>query len=439
MRTENNLRAALRVLERETPDAKTVLRHVTERTSAGMAGSALRPGRRLMAAAAAAAAVAAVVTGLAVAASLLGAGSRQPGGTSPLGPGVPRFYVEALKIDPLEVHDTATGQVVATINPPNGTFFDGQVVALAGDRTFLTAASPGSIATDLNPCVTRFYEFHLNDAGQPGPLIPLQITIPGHPDVSNNLSVTPDGRMIAYATDLGCRPIAGSSLEIGVINLATRQVRSWTLRQRTSDSVLYSVALSADGRQLVFSQGSFPQAGPSTTVARILPTSAPAGSFDQRSTVVSPAADWAALSADGRLLYACSRPMLGVLAGGRTTGSVTYYIETIASGRQQVIASWPPQQYPICGASLDTSGRYLLIQLVKDQPVKTICSGIPMPTRSAPVSRPTPRGSSVQFNCVSLEPNRLVLVDLRTGQLRNLRHGGPLPVMYGGISESIAW
>ena len=140
------------------------------------------------------------------------------------------------------------------------------------------------------------------------------------------------------------------------VNLATRQVRSWTLRDRTGSSVLYSVALSADGRQLVFSQGSFPAAGPSTMVARILPTGAPAGSFDQRSTVVSPAAEWAALSADGRVLYTCSKPLLGVLAGGRTTGGVTYSVDSIANGRHQVIASWPPQQYPICGASLDTSG-----------------------------------------------------------------------------------
>jgi hypothetical protein len=387
---------------------------------------------------AAAAAVTAVVTGLAVAASLLGAGSRQPDGTSPLGPGVPRFYVEALKIDPLRVYDTATGQVVATIQAPKGTLFDGQVVALSGDRTFLTAASPGSVRTDLGPCITRLYEFQLNDAGQPGPLIPLHITVPGKPDVSNSLSVTPDGRMIAYSTDLGCQAIPGSWLEIGVINLATRQVRSWTLRQRTSFSVIYSVALSADGRQLVFSQGSFPPTGPSTKVARILPASAPAGSLDQRSTVVSPSADWAAFSADGRMLYACSTPMLGVLGGGRTTGSVTYYIDSIASGRRHVIASWPPTSQTICGASLDTSGRHLLIQLGNPPPVNR-CSGSAIPTGAAPVSRPSPRSSPVYFDCVISEPNRLVLVDLRTGQLRNLRHGGPVPGLYWEIAESIAW
>jgi hypothetical protein len=401
---------------------------------------------------AAAAAVTAVVTGLAVTVSLLGTGSRQPGGTPSLGPGVPLFYVEALKINPLEVYDTATGQVVATIQAPKGTFFDGQVAALAGDRTFLTAATPGSLSTDLNPCVSRLYEFQLNDAGQPGPLIPLHITVPGWLDGSNSLSVTPDGRMIAYATDLGCRPIAGSSLEIGVINLVTRQVRSWTLRQQTGMDVIYSVALSADGRQLVFSQGSFPATAPSTTVVRILPTSAPPGSFDQRSTVVPRSADgsWAALNADGGLLYMCSRPMLGVLAGGRSTGAVTYSIESIAGGLQHVIASWSPQQYPICGASLDTSGRYLLIQLVKQAPVN-VCSGSAMPTGAAPASRrtpgaaakaasrPTPGISSVQVNCTVSEQNRLVLVDLRTGQLRNLRRSGPSPGMYAGIPASIAW
>jgi hypothetical protein len=419
---ENDLRAALRHAEqavREPQDlAERLIRRTTQRCAPRRVPlfiQATRPARRRarprrtrpLIPLAAAAAVVAVVTGLAIAASLLGASNRQPGGTSPLWPGVPRFYVEALKINPLEVYDTATGQVVATIQAPKGTLFDGQVVALAGDRTFLTAASPGSLSTDLGPCITRLYKFQLNDAGQPGPLIPLPITVPGEPDVSNSLSVTPDGRMIAYATDLGCRPIAGSWLEIGVINLATRRVRSWTLRQQSGGDVIYSAALSADGRELVFSEGSFPSTGPATTVARILPTSAPPGSFDQRSTVVPGSADWSwvALNADGGLLYACSRPLLGVLAGGRTTGATTYSIDSIASSRRQVIASWPPQQYPICGASLDTSGRYLLIQLVKQ----------------------------------ASEPNRLVLVDLRTGQLRNIRRGGPSPGIYGGIAASIAW
>jgi hypothetical protein len=71
--SEENLRAALRVLEREAPDAETVLRHVSERTSLGMAGRARRPGRRLVAGVAAAAAVIAI----AVAAALV---TTQPGG-----------------------------------------------------------------------------------------------------------------------------------------------------------------------------------------------------------------------------------------------------------------------------------------------------------------------------------------------------------------------
>src|SRR5260370_577141 len=57
MRTEDDLRSALRLPERETPSAETVLRRLTERTGAGRAGPARPPGRRLMAGAAAAAAV----------------------------------------------------------------------------------------------------------------------------------------------------------------------------------------------------------------------------------------------------------------------------------------------------------------------------------------------------------------------------------------------
>jgi hypothetical protein len=95
---------------------------------------------------------------------------------------VPRFYVEARAYSTesaLQVYQAATGRVVAIIKPPSGMHFDNQVVATARDHTFLTAASPGPGLGSPKRCVTQFYSFQLNDAGQPGPLIPLHITVPG--------------------------------------------------------------------------------------------------------------------------------------------------------------------------------------------------------------------------------------------------------------------
>jgi hypothetical protein len=390
--------------------------------------------RRLLIPLAAAVAVTAVVTGLALTGSLLGAGDRQHA-TSELGPDVPRFYVQAapaqvsreaasLGLDPLHVYDTATGKVVSTIHAPKGTLLSGNVVALADDRTFLTAAYPGSVQTDLIPpgqCLTHLYEFHLSDAGEPTPLSQLPITIPGQ---LTSLSVTPDGRMIAYATELSCAPTSGTRAQIGVINVTTHQARSWPMRLLSDFSIVENVALSADGRELAFSER-FLTANADTRVARILPTNALAGSYDERSTVMPRSADtmWAAPSADGASVYTCSFPN-SKYGLGRSSGRVTYRINSIASGRRQVLVSFPAQRYPICGASLDTSGRYLLIQLTQGQP--TCPQGV----------TPAETASSV---CENRPQNRLVVEDLHTGRVTDLPHGGPSLGPLWGSPASIAW
>jgi len=348
---------------------------------------------------AAAAAVTAIVTALAVASPLIGSRNGHRAGTPALPPGVPRFYVEARAYSTesaLQVYQTVTGKVVAIIKPPSGMYFDNQVVASARDHTFVTAASPGSGLGSPKRCVTQFYSFQLNDAGQPGPLIPLHITVPGEEvGRANTISVTPDGRRIAYATDFGyCPGLARVPAEVGVISVPTRQVRFWTLGQQDIPAV-FGVALSADGSQLAITR--FAQLNSHsrslTFAAQILPTSAPPGPVDQLGRVVFPSAFWVALNADGRLLYACHP------APGRR-GGVAYEVYSIASGQRQVIASFPSHASALCGASLDPSGRYLLIQLIPS--------------------------------------DRLVVVDLRTRQRRYLPPGHSL-LNYGGWPRSIAW
>jgi hypothetical protein len=376
---------------------------------------------------AAAGAVAVIVVGLAVAAPLLRPASRQgtgqDGGNAGAAPGpapaMPPFVVDAPggfnpSIDStLRVYAIATGAVVGTVSPPPGTMFS-EVAALAGGRTFVAAAS-----AITGQCRAALYEFSLNGQGQPGPLTSLHVTVPGEFNQGNDLSVTPDGRTIAYATALpGCyydpsgggNPPSDNPGEIGVINLATGQSRTWA----TSSSFTTSLALSADGRQLAFTQWNFASA-PLTgtaqpsgqlaagTVIRILPTSAPAGSADQYSTIVSqPAvAAWAALSDDATSLYAC------VVPAGASLGSATvkYYAENLADGRQQLLASFPGQQQGVCAASPDTSGSYLLIQLMNASDDNG--------------------------------PPRLAVISLRTGVLTSLPVGDFVGL--AGTTASMAW
>jgi hypothetical protein len=379
---EDRLRDAFRA------DAETV----RPQTIPGPPARPVRPGRRALRRAgsplaravaplAAAAAVAAVAVGVGLAAALLpGHGHPGPGasGSSPsrlrgltghpvspdatggpvpspvLGPaasrgvltsppasGTPRFYVTVSiapgGADSLVVRDTATGKIVSRLDPPSGTVFK-TVAAPAGDRTFVTPVASSS------GCTSQLYQFQLSSQGQPGPLVPLHITVPGNYSEFGDLAVTPDGRTIAYATYLCGRGVG----EVGVIKLATGHVTVWT----TSGPLLPAgLSLSADGSLLAYDM---------LPGARILNTSAPPGPLPERSQIVSRTAGWAALAGNGASLYLCTTSPSGLAASSR--GTVTYGSDSIATGHQQVIARWPGLPYPQCWASLDPSGQYLLVQ-----------------------------------------------------------------------------
>jgi hypothetical protein len=112
------------------------------------------------------------------------------------------------------------------------------VAAPAGDSTFVTAVAQG------NACTSQLYQFQLNRRGQPGPLMPLHITVPGNYSEFGDLAVTPDGRTIAYATYL-----CDGAGEVGVINLATGHVGVWTTSGPLQPAGL---SLSADGSRLSY-------------------------------------------------------------------------------------------------------------------------------------------------------------------------------------------
>lgn len=115
----------------------------------------------------------------------------------------------------LVVRDTATGKIAGRLSPPSGAVFKA-VAAPADDSTFVTAVALG------NACTSELYQFRLNRQGQPGPLVPLHITVPGNYSEAGDLAITSDGRTIAYATYLCGRGVG----EVGVINLAAGHVRA---------------------------------------------------------------------------------------------------------------------------------------------------------------------------------------------------------------------
>ncbi len=305
-------------------------------------------------------------------------------------PGAPRFYVTVYNapagpVNYLVVRHSTTGQVTVRTNPPAGGFFAG-IAAPAGDRTFVTAVESNS------GCTSQLYWFRLNDQGQPGPLVPLHITVPGTYSQTGDLAITPDGRTIGYSTYL-----CDGEGEVGVIQLATRQVRVWGSGFAQAPM---NLSLSADGRWLgfiMFAEGTRAPGG-----AMILPTSAPAGSLAKHSRVVSRTATWSALSGDGATLYDCWVSPNGNQPA-RTVGTLTYGTVSLADGTQHVIASWPDVPTPQCYASLDPAGNYLLVQFPT-----------PVPNTSGGWVRPA-------------------ILNLRTGRLTGIH----APAFYGPLD--IAW
>ncbi len=222
MRTEDDLRSALRLLERETPSAETVLRRVTERTGAGRAGHGRPPGRRLMAGAAAAAAVIAI----AVAAALVATLPQGHGRASPQDAlrSVPRYYMALVPAGPgsyvaqyAVVRDTVTGRTLASVRPPRPYLTFIGLTGAADDRTFvLTAQSTlsGSL-TSRN----KFYYARFNPADDAVTMTPL--ALPGLP-FSNNLNgaaLSPDGTRLAVASQNGAAQIAVYSLPSGAVRV----------------------------------------------------------------------------------------------------------------------------------------------------------------------------------------------------------------------------
>jgi len=254
----------------------------------------------------------------------------------------PRFYV-TFGGGPLVVRGTATGAITGKVGAPARSGGFGTIAAPAGDRTFLAAV----LSSQANTCLSQLYQFQLDSQGRPGPLTPLNITIPGSFSELGTLAVTPDGSTIAYSTTL-CGTSQG---EVGVIRLATRQVRIWTTY---GDNSTWGLSLSSDGRQIAFGQ--------EFGGAWVLSTSAAPGPVSQRARLVSRTAGWAALAADGASLDLCRVAGSSSAPRAPRRGTVTYAADSLATGQQQVIASWADRPYPQCWASLDPSGQYLLVQ-----------------------------------------------------------------------------
>jgi hypothetical protein len=262
---ENRLREAFRA------DAETVRPEAIRdlpRAAAQRSGRRVRtePGRkRLAISLTAAAAVAAIaLTASVVAQGMSGRSNSRPhapgsiaaGYRGALVPGVPapRFFVAITARNNtnhvlaanLEVLSSATGRVLARLAPPGPGLKFQQVAALGSDQRFVAEVSSPSHCG-----AAWFYQFHLTPQGQPAGLAPL--AVPAAPGNPVSLAASANGKVIAYDSTTCHERVATSAWDwgqVGVIQVSTRKVTSWTYGASVNQIGGLSPSLSADGSLL---------------------------------------------------------------------------------------------------------------------------------------------------------------------------------------------
>jgi hypothetical protein len=260
----------------------------------------------------------------------------------------PAAVQEALKFavadstgtSPLQVRDVATGAVVAQVNLPTEPGSQAPMQGAHDGRTYV-----GDVATRNGrtyvvalyrryPCQSWLYQFRVNSRGQPTAVTPLR----ARPTIAGaevyDLAVSSNGQVLGYASassGLGCFARKAQPDHVGIINIATGQMKQWTM---PTSSAVNGVSLSANGGLLLYSL----QLGPS--VVRIIPASDPPGQAADRGRTVLRAAQFgpsqwisfAAISPDGSVVCFSVYP-----PGGGGPGRI--YVDDLATGHLLRVAS----------------------------------------------------------------------------------------------------
>jgi hypothetical protein len=153
--------------------------------------------------------IAALGTGLLVLRGMAG-GHTAPASTSAMFPkGVPSYYAALTQPasggpDQVQVRETLTGGLTATIHPPQGTTFAG-ITGAADDRTWVAETQPGTLEGPGTPESQRlrprtWYLIQLAPGSpQPARLSKLPIPVTAHGTDVDAIALSPDGAQLAVA------------------------------------------------------------------------------------------------------------------------------------------------------------------------------------------------------------------------------------------------
>jgi hypothetical protein len=401
MREEEDLRAALRTLERHAPDPDSVLRAVRSRARAPGPVGWLRgryriPGRPgswpgLIVPLAAAAATVAVVAGSAVIATRFGPAPARPGGraarsvTVPPLPltsdGLPAYFAEipmSSRSGTLRITATATGKTVATVKLP------GQVAAIAAsDGAFFAVTAHGRQKS--------FYEVRLGAGGTDARAA--ELPIPPVTAPIGFIAASPDGSKLAISTFAPRVPLPyGAEYNIQnliVASTATGAERRWRTPARDRQGSMGMMNWLADGKTLAFTWTGAAETSPSSSL-RLLDTAAPGNDLLASRLVLrtfNQAGDFSdTISPNGhvvigveRCLPGCGPGSPGIVQGHRAAlGSVIEF--SAATGNARVLHQEPRlpgtssrRQDSACSDPLwiSGSGRTLLLYCFQRRPATT--------------------------------------------------------------------
>lgn len=410
MREEEDLRAALRTLERHAPDPDAMLAAISaagraparRRWRRARVNGARRGWARTVAPLAAAASVVAAVTGLTLVANMTGPVPARPGQsrvTPPQRPlpltadGIPGYFLatpgnlhtdqpngahlDDTGIPPslrshetLRIIATATGRVAATVRVP------GYVTAVA-------ASSGAFFAAVVRGPRAWFYEIRLA-AGHTSATA-ARLPIPADTAPIGFMAVSPDGGKLAYSTFVryGAFAVIRNLVVAATANGAQRR---WAAPAREPTASMGTMSFLSDGKTLAFNW-----TGPATTSAssalRLLDTTAPGDDLLAGRAVlrlVNQAGGFAdyTISPDGKTLIGIltcvpgCHPSTTGSALGRSVplGSVIRF--PLAGGSPAVLYTEPPppgssgHSVSACSDPLwiSDSGRKLLLVCVQHRP-----------------------------------------------------------------------
>jgi hypothetical protein len=194
----------------------------------------------------------------------------------------------------LTIVTTATGHVDGHLNAPAGEYLDA-VAGTRGGRTFFAVAHQVGRSVQA-----LFYKFSVSADGRPSALAPIQVRGIPTGGIPVALAATADGSRLAVSLDG-----EGQAGEIAIIDVASGTItRHWP--HTLSEDYSTDLSISADGRLIAFTN--YIGSGYSAVqVSRVMSTSAPSGPDTIVSRVLARDTSDAMLNTTGTVLYALAR------------------------------------------------------------------------------------------------------------------------------------